>query len=182
MNRTDIINRLIIDNGYKDYLEIGVQKGENFQAVICENKTGVDPDPESVATIHSTSNQFFQQNKDFFDIIFIDGLHEFTQVTRDISNSLLQLSEGGSVVVHDCLPTSEAMQAVPRIQAEWTGDVWRSMVYWNRDDFLKIKIFDTDFGVGVIQFGESERVILDHTPTWEEFDKNKHKWFDIVDV
>ena len=30
MNRTEVINRLIQDNGYTSYLEIGVYDGKNF--------------------------------------------------------------------------------------------------------------------------------------------------------
>ena len=43
--RIDLINYLILQNGYKNYLEIGVFDGKNFKAVIAEHKIGVDPAP-----------------------------------------------------------------------------------------------------------------------------------------
>jgi hypothetical protein len=72
----------------KSYLEIGVSGGENFQKIRCENKVGVDPEPTSPATIFLPSDDFFKQNKETFDVIFIDGLHHSDQVLRDINNSL----------------------------------------------------------------------------------------------
>ncbi len=51
-----------------------------------------------------TSNEFFAlekiQNKKY-DVIFIDGLHETTQVDIDIQNSLKHLNEGGFILLHD---------------------------------------------------------------------------------
>ena len=38
-----------------------------------------------------SSDEFFLKNKDQFDIIFIDGLHVYEQVKRDIENSLIVL-------------------------------------------------------------------------------------------
>ena len=35
-----------------------------------------------------TSDEFFKQNEDTYDVIFIDGLHTSDAVYRDINNSL----------------------------------------------------------------------------------------------
>ena len=127
--RWDIINQLIKDNGYQSYLEIGVyNKAWNFDKIKCKKKVGVDPNKSVGATFALTSDDFFAQNKEKFDIIFIDGLHHNEQVQSDIHNSLNSLNENGSIVVHDCNPTTKEMQQVPRIQGEWTGDVWRAWV------------------------------------------------------
>ena len=79
MTRTDIIQLLIDKIKAKSYLEIGVSGGENFQTIRCENKVGVDPELTSPATIFLTSDEFFKQNKDTFDVIFVDGLHHADQ-------------------------------------------------------------------------------------------------------
>ena len=39
-----------------------------------------------------------------FDIIFIDGLHEYDQVKKDIVNSLKFIDEKGFILIHDLLP------------------------------------------------------------------------------
>ena len=58
-----------------------------------------------------TSDEYFESIKDTevkYDIIFIDGLHHNEQVLKDVENSLKHLSEGGSIVCHDCLPSEES--------------------------------------------------------------------------
>lgn len=150
--RTDVINYLIKANNYKKYLEIGVRSlDENFSKIIIEYKVGVDPDPSSLATLAVTSDEFFSVNKEQFDLIFIDGLHESSQAYRDIENSLLVLSEGGTIVIHDCLPETEMMQTLPRQVPAWTGDVWKAFVRIREDRTkLKMQVIDIDYGVGVI--------------------------------
>jgi len=54
-----------------------------------------------------------RRNKLTFDLIFIDGLHNAAQVERAIGNSLKVLHKGGTILVHDCNPTSAEQQTVP---------------------------------------------------------------------
>lgn len=177
--RWDIINRLIRDNGYKTYLEIGVyHKPGNFDKIKCLNKTGVDPDPKVGATFKLTSDKFFAQNKKKFDIIFIDGLHHEEQVLRDVENSLQALAPNGTIVLHDCNPTTEAMQLVPRMQGEWTGDVWKAWVKLRSRADLSMFVFDIDYGVGVITKGEQTSLVVDN-PYYDAFDVNRTEWLNL---
>jgi predicted O-methyltransferase YrrM len=101
MQRTDIINYLAKKNNAQSYLEIGVRIAKNnFDKINIRNKIGIDPGVEGVAeaTHTMTSDEFFEKNNQFFDIVFIDGLHESTQVERDINNSLNYLNRGGYIV------------------------------------------------------------------------------------
>ena len=59
MNRIEIIQNLINKFSYKSYAEVGVQSGHCFNAIQCETKIGVDPDPSSAATFFVTSDEFF---------------------------------------------------------------------------------------------------------------------------
>ena len=100
MLRTDIINRLIEKHKYKSYLEIGIGDAVNYRLINCENKSNVDPcfdnyDSQATAMVinRCTSDEFFSKNTEKFDIIFIDGLHEYEQVYRDIINSLNALQQ-----------------------------------------------------------------------------------------
>ena len=88
-----------------------------------ERKVGVDP--YSGGNFRGTSDEFFSKNNEKFDCIFIDGLHEYEQVCRDISNSLKILNKNGIILLHDCLPSTINQQAVPRYKAVWNGDVWK---------------------------------------------------------
>ena len=92
--RTKIINWIINNRNYKRYLEIGVyDPNKNFNKIKIPFKISVDPGKEglSEATYTLTSDEFFKQNTEKYDIIFIDGLHESEQVYRDIMNSLMFL-------------------------------------------------------------------------------------------
>ena len=46
-----------------------------------------------------TSDEFFKNNKDQFDLIFIDGLHHYNQVKKDIINSVEVLKDGGIILM-----------------------------------------------------------------------------------
>ena len=84
MKRTEIIQLLINKIKAKKYLEIGMGPGLNFAAIKCEYKICVDPNPTVLVTHRMTSDEFFFQNQEKFDIIFIDGLHWSEQVYKDI--------------------------------------------------------------------------------------------------
>ena len=102
MYRFDIINKLIKENNFKNYLEIGVcDPRECFDKIECENKDSVDPGvefEENPVKYKMTSDEFFAQLKDDhpkYDVIFIDGLHLSWQVKKDIENSVKHLSDNG---------------------------------------------------------------------------------------
>jgi hypothetical protein len=182
MTRTDIINSLIKKNNYTSYLEIGVQSGVNFKAIEAERKIGIDPDLFSKATNHCTSDEFFKKWKGLlhFDIIFIDGLHEYLQVWTDIINSLEMLNPNGVIVCHDMIPFDEMSQRVPRVTKRWTGDCWKAFLELKskRDD-LDMKVVDTDCGCGIIKFGE-QKLVENPSYVYEEFEKNKKEWMNII--
>lgn len=183
--RTNVINHLIEINGYKKYLEIGVRNlEENFAQITAEHKIGVDIDPKSFATFIETSDEFFSKNKEWFDIIFVDGLHEADQAYRDIENSLNVLSEGGAVVVHDCLPESEIMQLLPQQVSAWTGDVWKAFVRL-RENYtnLKMRVIDIDYGVGIITLSNGMHFFTPGSVlTYDNFRKYRNEWLNVITV
>ena len=147
--RMELINRIIAINGYTRYLEIGCHNDVCFNSIQVAHKVGVDP--ASGGTLRMTSDEFFAQNKEKFDIIFIDGLHVYEQVRKDILNGLNVLNDNGTIIMHDCLPTScLAQYTFPVIEA-WNGDVWKALVeartYPNIDSATCL----IDHGVGVIK-------------------------------
>lgn len=180
LSRAEIINKYISKFNYSSYLEIGVESGYNFAQIKSSDKIGVDPDVNSKATIHQTSDDFFAENKKKFDLIFIDGLHESWQVEKDIDNSLKFLNQGGTIVMHDCLPPDEATAAVPRIQQQWTGDVYKAFLkFRSKRKDLEMFTIDTDFGCGVIRLGKQETINLPNNISWNDFVSNKEKWMNI---
>lgn len=147
--RWDLIQHIIDKYSYENYLEIGCDKDQSFSKIKVKNKIGVDP--ISGGTIRDTSDNFFKYNKQKFDIIFIDGLHHYEQVSRDIKNSLNLLNKDGFILIHDCLPRSIAHQATPRYRGSWNGDVWKSIVEMRTLSHIDTYTCQIDFGVGVIR-------------------------------
>ena len=147
-NRSDLINFFIRKNKYKKYLEIGCYRNVNFKRIRIEEKTGVD----SVrgGNIRLNSDDFFDKNNKKFDIVFVDGLHHYYQVKRDIENALKFLNEGGVIIVHDCLPQNEGEQIVPQNQSKWTGDVWKAICHFRQRKDLDVFVLDIDHGCGII--------------------------------
>jgi SAM-dependent methyltransferase len=183
MKRTDIINLLINKVTAKNYLEIGVSDGKNFADVICENKTGVDPEYNTPATIHKTSDDFFKDNTDKFDIIFVDGLHHADQVYRDIKNSLKVLNKNGYIVCHDMNPMKEEHQTIPYVGGHWNGDCWKALVQLRQEhDDLEILTIDTDQGCGIISFSNTKPLIVKEELTYENLTKNRKDWLNLISV
>lgn len=184
-NRTDIINKLIQDNDYQTYLEIGAC-GVNFKNVTCKDKTGVDKRASGDITHCMASDQYFDELEEDkkFDIVFVDGNHLYEPALKDIQNSLKHLAEGGTVVVHDVLPPNEAYQGLRKVADGWCGKVWQAMLWVATQKDLKNKVVNIDNGVGIITVGKNRnRQRLDREPNkyhWVDFSSSWHKWFNVV--
>ena len=146
--RWDLIDYLIQKNSFENYLEIGCDDDQLFSRVNIKNKIGVDP--ISGGNIRKKSDDFFSSNKDKFDLVFIDGLHIYEQVKKDILNSLKCLKKNGIILVHDCMPDSLSKQAVPRYKMKWNGDVWKAIVDLRQREDLEIYTCEIDEGIGII--------------------------------
>ena len=170
-NRIDLIQYIIEKKNYKNYLEIGCHNNEVFDKISVE-KIGVDP--VSGGNYRGFSDDFFKENKINFDCIFIDGLHEYDQVKRDIVNSIKILNMNGMIILHDCLPTSISHQRVPRTRYSWNGDVWKAIVEARTWEHVDTYTILADQGLGIIkQKQNSDKLDLKNT----SFKKLKFKFF-----
>ncbi len=147
-SRIKIIQEIIDLKKYKNYLEIGCDQDENFSQIRIKNKIGVDP--KSGGTHRMTSNNFFKDNKEKFDIIFLDGLHTYEQTIEDIKNSISSINKDGIIIIHDCLPKKIWNQIVPRLYGHWNGDVWKAIVEARTYDFVDTFTCIADHGLGII--------------------------------
>ena len=157
-NRIDLIQKIIDKKNFNSYLEIGCDDNFLFSKVKVKEKIGVDP--VSGGNFKGTSDLFFKQNKHYFDCIFIDGLHEYDQVYKDIMNSIKFLKDDGLIILHDCLPSSIHQQAVPRYKSGWTGDVWKMIVNIRTRSELDTITCNIDCGLSIIR-KKKNRSILD---------------------
>jgi hypothetical protein len=174
MRRYDLLNWLVQQHGYTRYLEIGIDNpSQCFHRVLVANKTGVDPRVgQTVPPVHyrMTSDAFFKINKERFDLVFIDGLHVHQQVVRDVTNALAVLNEGGTIVMHDCMPYSAVVAGPEPVPGKsWYGTVWAGWVELRRTrPDLYMRVVPEDCGLGMVRRGSQEPLALD-IQTWEQW-------------
>lgn len=184
------INRLIQETGATKYLEIGYGMGHNFGLIICEEKIGCDPNikndfsAKNIHVLKGTSDQLFEHmDKDLkFDIIFIDGDHTAQQVEKDILNAWDHIKIGGLILLHDVDPYTKEMQLVPRIQEQWTGDVWRAYCgFIQKYPQIETRYYPEKYGLGCIVKSRHkiESGFVDYDTTYEEFDKDPEKFLKV---
>ena len=172
MDRLSLINQILGTRpDGRRYLEIGVRTGKNFWRVEARTKIGVDPaivgrrlgtwsrlsPPRTSMRLRhgtfvfaETSDAFFSRRQRLLhdlplDAVLVDGLHTAEQAERDVINSLAWLADGGTIVMHDCNP-STATRALPSLSqaiaqpdyaGEWNGDVWKAVVRLRRRPDLR---------------------------------------------
>jgi hypothetical protein len=182
ISRLDLIKRAITKNNYQSYLEIGCDDDKIFNSINIK-KIGVDP--FSGGNFRGTSDEFFSQNKNKFDCIFIDGLHIYEQVKKDILNSIDCLNENGIIILHDCLPQTISAQAVPRYRYLWNGDVWKAVVEartWHHVNTVTVLI---DQGVSIIKKNKNTDILKIKVQNFEsikfeDFYNNHKEYMRIV--
>ena len=157
-SRSEIIQKIIDSKKYKNYLEVGCDKDENFSKINVEKKIGIDP--LKGGTLRMTSDDFFKKNDEKFDLIFLDGLHTYEQTIKDIDNSLKFLNNHGVVIIHDCLPKKIWNQIVPRVYGHWNGDVWKAIVHSRTYSYADTYTCIADHGLGII-FKRKNRDLLE---------------------
>ncbi len=119
-----------------------------------------------------TSDIYFEKIKKWvysrpeLDIVLIDWLHTFFASLKDALNSLQYLNNNGVIILHDCYPTSSAAAFVneqfptkeeqKKIKGwtwEWSGDVWKTVVYLRSKfpDTLDTFVLNTDYGLWIVR-------------------------------
>ena len=170
--RMQIIQKIIDKKKYNSYLEIGTNTNELFLEIVCEKKIGVDP--YSGGNKRMTSDSFFKQNEEKFDCIFIDGLHHYDQVKKDIINSINCLNDNGAILIHDCLPKNISAQSIPRTELVWNGDVWKALVEQRTKGNLDCYTILADHGIGLILKRKNRDILKIDT---NNFKKLKFSYF-----
>lgn len=125
------------------YLEVGCRTGTSLAPV--RSKTiAVDPffavtsdvigTKPSLLVFQQTSDAFFgsnflSRNDIQLGLSFLDGLHHFEVLLRDIIHTERASHPNGVIALHDCCPlwadmTARDYSLLPP-NAAWTGDVWK---------------------------------------------------------
>lgn len=181
-NKEDIINKIIEENNYKSYLELGFGSGYNFNKIKCKNKTSVDVNGK--ADFNDGDLAFFDKNDEEFDCVFVDSKHEAEHVRKVISESLKVLSKDGCIILHDVYPPDEKSQLLPRQQKIFCGDVWRAAVgFIESYPDVRVETYRELYGLTVI-YPEGKKVrkkFENMEMTFEYFKKNAVELLRIID-
>lgn len=174
MDRTQTILHAINKRGYSSYLELGCYKNATFIQIQCHRKVGVDS--SEGGTHRMTTDAFFAQNTETFDVIFIDAYHHHDQVLKDFENSLKVLNPEGLIVLHDCNPVDLAHEA-----QNGCGTAWRAFARHirTRPDLDSI-VGDYDHGVGCVRVAPNPRLSTLTTEmdvlTFSDLEKNRGQY------
>jgi predicted O-methyltransferase YrrM len=173
-SRIEVLQHLVDSKKYKTYLEIGCDKNQVFDKIVVANKEGVDPNRGG--TVRKTSDDFFTNDNRKWDLIFIDGLHAYEQVARDVENAISRLNDNGTIIIHDMLPARESQATLVPTEKYWLGDVWRLAFDLIERSDIKFNIFTFDFGCGIItKDPQVPIVVVDKNETWEFYKNNYTK-------
>ena len=143
-----------------NYLEIGVRHATTFNAVqpFATTALAVDIDdishnlnPGSLFANVSSDDFFTSYEGDFFDLIFIDGLHTAEQVEKDFNGSLKILNPNGAIYFHDTWPVEAAMAT-----QNACGDVWK-FVEKVEQEYAHCFTYQTFPGLTVVQPNKAPR-------------------------
>ena len=111
------INSEIDSYGLAKMLEIGSDLGLLVESIHINSIFAVDPARNykipfkfrHIKFFEMTSDDFFKNSSEDFDLIYIDGLHTFEQSFNDLINSMGRLRSGGPSLIYldDVLPNDE---------------------------------------------------------------------------
>lgn len=165
MNHSLVISTIIQSmSNVKSYLELGIYEGETFEKIwpIVGQCVGVDTTDKRKlkfkGTFHlCTTDEFFENNLENFDAIFIDADHEFEQVKKDFLNSLDVLNHNGIIFIHDTDPAHKKL-----IDPGYCGDSYK-IVGWihkvcSHIDCLTLPVCDP--GLTIIRIKYCRRVLF----------------------
>jgi hypothetical protein len=167
-NKARIINHLAEVRGYRHYLELCTATTGYHYAEIDRSKfatcirlmyqcpenydDGMAIDYRSTGLDIAECPTRMREDGRRVDLALIDPFHEYEPSWRDLAEGFRLISEGGALVVHDCLPT-RAETATPKfIPGEWCGVTYQAYIDFvgHRDD-LDFYTVDTDYGCGIIR-------------------------------
>ena len=150
--RHAFINKAISKFKNCKYLEIGVSDNDVFNSIPLKMKNKFGVDPCKGGNFRMISDEFFKNYPNLkFDVIYIDGLHEYIQCQKDCINSIRALNKNGIILFHDFLPSSYFDEHIPRKQTRWTGNVWKVAVELTNSKNVDFRICNIDMGIGILK-------------------------------
>ena len=157
-NPSKVLEFLAYPSQVKTYLELGVRCGKTFMSVskCVDAAFAVDITfrelnirrSDNMCFYEMSTDDFFKQNTNKFDLIFIDALHEYEQIKTDLLNSIKVLNENGFIALHDVDPLRENLK-VP----EFCGDAYKILKYIDErlKDYQFTVVHYDEVGIAILQ-------------------------------
>ena len=183
-SRHAFVNKAISKFNKCNYLEIGVASNTLFNSIPLKIKNKFGVDPVKGGNFRMTSDEFFLKHSHLkFDVVFIDGLHEYSQCQKDCLNSIKHLNKNGIIFFHDMLPRCDLEQIYPQKYYKWSGDVWKVGAELSNSINVDFRICKIDHGVGILKLKEGfeyKKIPEIKNKTFEDY-LNYYKNFKIID-
>lgn len=133
----------------KSYLELGIAKNINFNAIKCKDKFSVDINRRAMF-IGTSDSYFAQLEKDKkFDIIFIDANHDYDFVVKDFNNAQKHCNEW--ILIHDMIPPD-----LKHTKAAMCSDSFRFLYCLLKETNLNIFPMNNNYGLTLIKMPAHE--------------------------
>ena len=126
--------------GLYSYLELGVCDNVNFDQILAGKKYSVDINGKAKFT--GTTDQFFSQNSDVFDIVYIDANHDLEYVVRDFNNSIKICTK--MILIHDMFPPTKM-----HTESRYCSDSYKLLNYFILNNYNSFTL-NEDFGLTFI--------------------------------
>ncbi len=142
------------------YLEVGTQRGLSlarargpsiavdpaFQITVDAFRSLPELHMFQVGSDAFFANGWMERNGVRLDLAFLDGMHLFEYLLRDVINAERAANAGAMLTLHDCVPINRVMAVRdydPTVTGQWTGDVWKVLpILRQYRPGLKISVVD----------------------------------------
>jgi hypothetical protein len=105
-------------NNHNYYLEIGLERGLTFEAIVFSKKHGIEPFPKFRNIESISGSKTYKMNSDTYfrekyiegkviGIAFIDGLHTFEQTITDFFNVIKYCDNESLIIIDDTVPNDK---------------------------------------------------------------------------
>jgi hypothetical protein len=168
-NKAHIINHLATTRGYRNYLELCTPTSGGRYAEIefsefencirlmynCpDSHVPLDCLPIDYRTTSLDIRKCLSSMRadgHLIDIALIDSFHDYDHSLRDLVEVFGLISDGGTLIVHDCLPPKPEIAQPQFTAGEWCGVTYQAFIdFVSHKHDLEFYTVNTDYGCGVI--------------------------------
>lgn len=195
VNKTTLIQNLIIEHGYTRYAEIGAFVGMNIFQIKVDYTWAIDnplrvphwhDNKEDYITYIESSGLAFLEKADQdnlqLDIILIDNQTSYKCSKSLVEKSISLIQDNGVIMLTNCIPPDEVAASKSLIDAYqsskyngvWIGDVYKTILWLKSHmDNVTIDMYPSDRGLAVIRKGTNNELLKLSDAEIENYDYDK---------